>query len=98
MPIIIPMRVLTMVIGCILGYSAGFWIELQYKTHGDYRGAVQTLLQGIKDAVHWEDDLQSDEEEGFIYSSGDEKPHYHIGTEDQCCDCCDSGTSFSDSD
>ena len=45
---IIPFRVITAIIGLILGYSAGTYVEILYEKQGDYRHEVAALLTGIK--------------------------------------------------
>lgn len=86
MHIIIPLRVLMLIIGGIVGYTTGFFIELQYDTHADYYKTVSVLTSKLKHVVYWEDDVQSDEQPGYISDSAE-----HI-----CFDCCDSSTEESE--
>jgi hypothetical protein len=44
----IPLRVMTAIIGALLGYMAGTYVEILYEKQGDYYHEVATLLTGVK--------------------------------------------------
>ncbi len=72
----IPLRVVTLMIGLILGYSVGDWIEKLYDKDQIPREAVERLLFKVAEHIHF-DGLDSDDEQGL---------------DDVCFDCCHSGT------
>lgn len=48
MPFAIPLRIMTSLIGILLGYATGTYIELLYKKSPRYREEIESLLQGAQ--------------------------------------------------
>lgn len=86
MPMLIPLRIVTMIVGLVLGYAAGTYVEILYEKQQIPHESIISLLSGIKQGVELittnkgpisnEPISDNDEVEGSYF----------------CTDCCDSGT------
>lgn len=76
----IPLRVFTMAIALLLGYSVGDWIEKIYDRHNLPREAVERLLFRVAESVCF-DGMEEDEDDDL---------------EHLCFDCCGSSTDSDD--
>ncbi len=78
----VPLRVLTMIIGLLLGYNVGNWIELLYKKQDVPREAIETLLYKVAEHIRF-DGMEEDEQDDL---------------ERLCAECCDSCTCSNEED
>lgn len=84
--VVIPLRILTALVGLMLGYTAGTYWEILYEKRQDYHQEVVALLTSMKYAI-------GDDE-------GEYSPGYDDDIDLLCVDCCasDTGTSESESE
>ena len=64
--IVIPLRILTALIGLMLGYTAGTYWEILYEKKHDYRAEVAALLAGMKQGASLNEGDTASDDEGDI--------------------------------
>lgn len=84
MPIMIPFRVLTTVVGLVMGYTAGVYIEILYNIRDDHTRVVESFLSGLSHSMRQSEDIDSEPE--------------YLDISAFCGDCCESITATEESD
>lgn len=67
----IPLRIVTMVVGMILGYAAGIYVEISYNKFPQYQADIEKLITVAQGGMRI-DGLISSDDEDFSYMINDQ--------------------------